>query len=102
MSFSETPHKSCHDMANMPSNGPEQYTTTTKVCAAADFPAVLVTADEQSLLLQSANRNSAPGALNHSPEHALQSFHARLVHWSLHRVPLKSKDFLPLTTILRI
>jgi|SRR5580692_2632491 hypothetical protein len=102
MPSSDTRHESCHEMANIPPNGPDQYVATNKSCGAADFSAVLVASDEQSLLLQAAGDHSAPVALDHSNERALQSFHASPGRWSIHRVPLKSKDFLPLTTILRI
>ena len=98
----ETRHESCHQMANMPANGPDQYAAANKSCAAADFSAVLVTADKQSLLSQVARSNFAPVLLANSPALPLQNLRATPGRWRVHRVPLKSIDFLPLNAILRI
>ena len=103
MSSSDSPHEFCHEMANMPANAPDQYVVATnKSCGAPDSSAALVTADEQSLLLQALRSNSTPALTDQSPAPTFQSVHASPGRWRVHRIPLKSKDFLPLSTILRI
>jgi hypothetical protein len=89
-------------MASMGANGGEQYAATSKACGATDFSAVLVKADEQSLLWQVVRKDSGPVLIAHSPEVALDSLGASPGRWGVHRVPLESKVSLPLNTILRI
>ena len=102
MRSSETRYESCHEMAGVAENGADQYFATNKTCGATDFSAVLVTADKQSLLSQVARSNFAPVLLANSPALPLQNLRATPGRWRVHRVPLKSRDFLPLNTILRI
>jgi hypothetical protein len=92
----------CHDMANMASQGGEQYVATSKTCGATDFPAVLIKADEQSLLWQIVRDDSAPVLIAHSSELALDSLGASPGRWGVRRVPLESKVSVLLNTILRI
>jgi hypothetical protein len=89
-------------MASMAANGGEQYLATSKTCVATDFSAVLVKADEQSLLWQVGRNDSAPVPIAHSPEVGLESLRASPEPWGVHRVPLESKPSLLLNTILRI
>jgi hypothetical protein len=102
MTSSETHHESCHEMANIPANDDDHYIAPNKTCAATDFSAVLVTADDESSLLHAARSRSTPTLIDPSPAHGLDRFRATHERWAVHRVPLKSNDFLPLTTILRI
>jgi hypothetical protein len=102
MTSSETHHESCHEMPNMPANGDDHYTAPNKTCGATDFSAVLATADEQSSLLQAVRSGPTPTLIVPSPAHGLDSFRAIQERWAVHRVPLESNDFLPLTTTLRI
>jgi hypothetical protein len=102
MTSSEAHHEPCHEMTNMPANGDDHYTAPNKTCGATDFSAVLVTPDEQSSPVQGARSGSAPTLIVPSPAHGLDGFRAIQERWAVHRVPLESSDFLPLTIVLRI
>ena len=93
-------HGPCHEMAAPTTHNGDHYLAASKTCATPDFSAVLFTANEESLQLTLSN--SAPVLLDHSHGPALLNSHASPGRWRVHRVPLKSKDFLPLSTILRI
>jgi hypothetical protein len=94
--------RQCHDMAGMGSYGGEQLVAAGTACGAADFSAVLVKTDEQPLLSQEVEGNTASALIGGSPGHRLASLDESPGLWSLHQVPLKSVDSLLATTILRI
>jgi hypothetical protein len=92
----------CHEMAATGASGGEQLVAATKACAAADFSAVLVKANELSSLSQEVRSDAAPALIGGSPEHGLGDFDESRRRGGLHRVPLELEDSLLLTTILRI
>jgi hypothetical protein len=92
----------CHDMAGMESHGGEQFVGVGKACGAADFSAVLVKANEQSLLSRAAQSDTAPSLVGVSPDHGRGSLDESPARFGLLRVPLKSAGLLLPTTILRI
>jgi hypothetical protein len=89
-------------MATMGSSGGAQLLAASKACGAADFSAVLVKTNEQSSLSREVLSDTAPTLISGSPEHGPESFGESPGRRGLHRVPSKSTDLLPLTTILRI
>jgi hypothetical protein len=92
----------CHEIASVGADGSEQLVAPSKDCGASDFSAVLVKADEQSLLSQSVRNDSLQTLINGPSGQSLSSLHVSLVRWDVHRVPIESADSLLWTTILRI
>ena len=86
----------------MGAGGGEQFVAPGKACGAFDFSAVLVKADEQSLLLQEQQGDTPPTLIDASSGDGLGSCDESLGRWGLHRVPLKSTNLLLPGTILRI
>jgi len=99
---SSTRQVQCHEMGTMGADGGEQFVAPSKACGASDFSAVLVKADEQSLLLQEQQRDTHPTLIDASSGDGLGSCDESLGRWGLHRVPLKSTNLLLPGTILRI
>jgi hypothetical protein len=92
----------CHDVATMGTSGAEHLVAPSKACAAADFSAVLVKANEQSSLSREVQSDTAPTLIGVSPVYGRGSFDESPARFGLHRIPLKSEDSLLLTAILRI
>jgi hypothetical protein len=92
----------CHEMTSTEDRSGEVLVAPGKDCALADFPAVLVKAEEHSPLVRGVRSDLAPAPICLSLESAIGSLQANPALWAIHRIPLESPNSLPLTTILRV
>jgi hypothetical protein len=89
-------------MASPRADGGEKLVAASKACGATDFSAVLVKADEKTLLLEKARDFHAALRVSGTIPAHLGSSPATVEHLSAHGVPSELSDSLLLTTILRI
>jgi len=88
-------------MASVGASGIEHFVAPSKDCGVPDVSAVLLKADDRSLLARGAGSNGAP-ALTSAPEKGSRILRTSPAFWDLLRVPLASSDSTLPITILRI